>query len=117
MATVRIAAAKSGIEVAGRHLGRSRDYNIYVDGTKVGTIPNGQKESFVVAAGAHTMLAKTDMSWTSHEHRFDVKENDSTAFHVQPSPNRTWLAVPLALSQTLLKVWLVVVAVLVASTE
>jgi len=35
------------------------------------------------------------MSWTSHEHRFDIGENDSKAFHVQPSPNRTWLVIPL----------------------
>ena len=95
MATIRIAAAKSGIEVGGRHFGRSREFNIYIDGTRIGTVPNGQRQSFAIAAGAHAMFVKTDMSWTSHEHRFDMEENDSKAFHVQPSPNRSWLAVPL----------------------
>ena len=91
MATIQIESAKSGLNVGGRHFGRSRSYNIYIDGTKAGTVPNGQKQSFSVAAGAHTIFAKTDMSWRSPDTSLDLKENGSKAFHVQPSPKRIWI--------------------------
>ena len=91
MATIQIATAKSGLNIGEHHFGRSRSYNIYLDGTKAGTVPNGQKQSFSVAAGAHTIFAKTDMSWRSPDTSLDLKENGSKAFHVQPSPKRIWI--------------------------
>ena len=95
MSTIKIGTAKSGFEVGGRHFGRSRHFSIYIDGTKAGTIPNGQKESFVVPAGAHTILARTDMGWKSHERSLDIKENDARTFYLQPSSKRVWIFVPL----------------------
>ncbi len=91
MATIQIVTAKSGLNVGERHFGRSRSYNIYVDGTKAGTVPNGQRQSFPVKAGAHSIFAKTDMSWRSPDIFLDIKENGSKVFYVQPSPKRIWI--------------------------
>ena len=102
MATIQIVTAKSGLNIGERHFGRSRSFNIYIDGAKAGTIPNGRKESFAVAAGVHTIFAKTDMSWSSREVSIDVRENDSKVFHVRPSSQRIWM-VALVLSGLLVR--------------
>ncbi|GEO10020.1 hypothetical protein [Segetibacter aerophilus] len=44
-------------------LNLARNYGIYIDGKKVGTVANGETKEFNVSPGNHTVLAKID--WCS----------------------------------------------------
>ena len=54
----------------------TRTVGIYVDGSKVGFVRNGQAEAFELPAGEHTLKAKMD--WCrSNDFVFSVAENET----------------------------------------
>lgn len=40
------------------YLNRLRDYGVYIDGKKVGTIANGETKEFNVSTGQHSVFMK-----------------------------------------------------------
>lgn len=60
---------------------RLRDFRIYVDGEKIGTIKDGETKDFVVSSGQHSIAAKIDWC-SSPEVSFNIKDTDTKAFKV-----------------------------------
>jgi hypothetical protein len=53
---------------------RMRDYQIFIDGQKAGTIANGETRDFPTTAGPHTITANVDWC-SSPDLSVDVREN------------------------------------------
>ena len=67
MATIRINRTSE-------YINRGRNYNIFIDGEKVGTISDGETKDFPSTAGQHIVSAKID--WCSSPAlSIDVKED------------------------------------------
>jgi hypothetical protein len=60
---------------------RRRDYKIFIDGKKVGTIADGETKDFVTSAGQHSIMVKIDWC-SSPEISFDINDNNSKTFKV-----------------------------------
>jgi hypothetical protein len=58
-----------------------RDYRLFIDGKKVGTIGNGQTIDLEISNGPHTLIAKIDWC-SSPEISFEINENDTKIFLV-----------------------------------
>ena len=54
---------KINISRTSEYLNRLRDYGVYIDGEKVGTIANGETKEFDVSPGYHSVFTKID--WCS----------------------------------------------------
>jgi hypothetical protein len=77
------------------YVNRLRDYGIYIDGQKLGTIANGETKSFEVTQGLHTVYCKID--WCrSPEIHFEATENGAKVYTVGGFRTARWL-MPLAL--------------------
>lgn len=59
----------------------TRQYKIFVDGEKIGTIVNGDTLEFDLPAGTHTMQAKIDWC-SSPEFTFSVKNGETKTINV-----------------------------------
>jgi hypothetical protein len=69
---------------------RLRQYGIYIDGTKVGDISNGQALEFNVPAGRHTIISK--INWcSSPELTVDVLDNETKNFTVGSFKYGKWI--------------------------
>lgn len=67
---------------------RMRDYQIFIDGQKVGTIANGETKEFEISTGQHSIVAKIDWC-SSPELLFD--SNDTTTFKVGGFKYGNWI--------------------------
>jgi hypothetical protein len=54
---------------------RIRSFRLYLDGTKIGDIANGEIKDFEITPGRHRLIAKIDWT-TSNEIEFEVAEQD-----------------------------------------
>ena len=72
------------------YLNRFRDYGVYIDGNKIGTIPNGETEEFNVSAGCHSVFAKID--WCSSQTlSVNMVDQEIKSFKVGGFKNGKWL--------------------------
>lgn len=72
------------------YLNRLRDYEIYIDEKKVGTIANGEIKDFNVSDGKHLIVTKID--WCSSQPlTFDISDNEVKNFKVGGYKNAKWL--------------------------
>jgi hypothetical protein len=60
---------------------RLRDFRIYIDGGKIGTIKDGETKDFVISSGQHSIVAKIDWC-SSPEISFNIKDADTKTFKV-----------------------------------
>ncbi|MBS1783052.1 MAG: hypothetical protein JSS78_08290 [Bacteroidetes bacterium] len=74
MATLRIQRNNEFIN-------KARNYCIYVDGQKAGTIANGETKDFIVTSGQHQVVAKID--WCSSPTIFvNATDADTCAYKI-----------------------------------
>ena len=78
---------------------RMRDYRLYIDGQKVGTISNGTRKEFDVLPGRHLLCVKIDWAG-SPEMPFEIIGNKAAVFKVSASKKLNWLA-PVCIGLTL----------------
>jgi hypothetical protein len=58
-----------------------RDYRLYLDGKKIGTIGNGETSDFEITNGHHTLIAKID--WCSSQKlSFEINDHETKIFLV-----------------------------------
>jgi hypothetical protein len=81
MATIKITRTKEDNN-------RMRDYQLLIDGQKVGTIANGQTKEFEVPSGQHSIVAKIDWC-SSPELSFD--SSDTKTFFVGGFKGGNWI--------------------------
>jgi hypothetical protein len=72
------------------YVNRLRDYGVYIDGKKVGTIANGEIKEFNVSAGQHSVVTKIDWC-SSYPLTFDISDNEVKNFKVGSFKNAKWL--------------------------
>ena len=72
------------------YVNRLRDYGVYIDGKKVGTIANGEIKEFNVSAGQHSVVTKIDWC-SSYPLTFDISDNEVKNFKVGGFKNAKWL--------------------------
>lgn len=65
---------------------RLRAYKVMLDGLEIGTIKNGQTETFSAPAGTHELHLKIDWT-TSPSHRFDLAPGEEARFMCRPRGN------------------------------
>jgi hypothetical protein len=71
--------AKIEITRKNEWINRFRNYRIYLDGQKIGTISNNETREFEVPSGQHTLTAKID--WCgSKTHSFSANEVERKEF-------------------------------------
>ena len=67
-----------------------RDYIIYIDGQKAGTIRNGETKEFNIPEGNHSIYCKID--WCSSPERiFDVRPYEAVEFRTGGFKQAKWL--------------------------
>ena len=67
-----------------------RDYRLFIDGQKIGTIGNGQTKDFEITVGRHSVIAKID--WCSSQKlSFDINDTDSKILLVCSFKNGKWI--------------------------
>ena len=67
-----------------------RNYGVYIDGKKVGTIADGETKDFVVTPGHHSIVTKID--WCSSKTiNFDIGDDEIKEFKVGGFKNAKWL--------------------------
>jgi|ERR1039458_2379285 hypothetical protein len=72
------------------YLNRLRDYGVYIDGIKVGTVANGETKTFTVSSGHHLILTKID--WCSSPLlSIDITENEEKIVKVGGFKHGSWL--------------------------
>ncbi len=69
---------------------RFRDYRLFLDGKKIGTIANGQTERFETTSGQHTLVAKIDWC-SSPELSLTLNETDQKQITVGGFKNGNWI--------------------------
>ena len=69
---------------------RLRDYQLFLDGKKIGTIANGQTESFEITSGQHTIVAKIDWC-SSPELSLTLNETEQKLLTVGGFKNGNWI--------------------------
>lgn len=74
MATIRI-------QRTNEYNNRFRDYKVFIDGTQVGTIANGETKDFSTTAGEHSVTAKVDWC-SSPDVTVTLKENEAVRMSV-----------------------------------
>jgi hypothetical protein len=83
MATIRISRTSEFVN-------RIRDYQIYLDGQKIGTVANGETIKFDTTIGEHTLIVKIDWC-TSPELKINIGETDTKEFKVGGFKNANWM--------------------------
>ena len=69
---------------------RYRNYEVYVDGKKLGKISNGETREYEVLPGQHSLVAKID--WCSSKSiLFDMNAGEVKSFKVGGFRNAKWL--------------------------
>lgn len=72
------------------YVNRLRNYVVYIDGKKVGTIANGETKEFVVSTGQHSIVTKID--WCSSKTlTFDISNEEVKCYKVGAFKNANWL--------------------------
>lgn len=61
---------------------RFRNYTIFLDGEKIGSIANGIEMSFDIAEGKHILSTKIDWN-TSNAIIFEIEDNQTLTFSVK----------------------------------
>ncbi len=69
------------IERSNELFNRLRDYGVYIDGEKMGTIANGETKQFELSLGEHTLCCKIDWC-SSPELKFNTTEDLIKIFKV-----------------------------------
>jgi len=69
------------IQRTSENFNRLRDYRIYIDGEKIGTVADGETKDFVISEGQHSIIAKIDWA-SSPEISFDIKDSETEIFKV-----------------------------------
>lgn len=69
---------------------RFRDFQLYLDGVKVGTVANGKTQTLEVAPGRHTLEARIDWC-SSPEIIFDIAGNETRTFEVGGFKHANWV--------------------------
>jgi hypothetical protein len=67
-----------------------RDYRLFIDGQKIGSIGNAQIKDFEIPAGRHSVIAKIDWC-SSPELFFEINEHDSKTLLVGTLKIWRWL--------------------------
>ena len=82
MATIKIRRTNDYINVM-------RDYRLFIDNQKIGTISNGQTKDFEIPAGRHSLIAKID--WCrSQELFFEINNNETKIILVGALKHSKW---------------------------
>lgn len=67
-----------------------KDYKIFIDGKKIGTIKNGETKLFSTLPGQHTLTAKVE--WCSSPViSFDINDDEVKTFKVGGFKNGNWI--------------------------
>jgi len=83
MATIKLSRTSEFIN-------RIRDYQIYIDGQKIGSIANGEMKEFQTTKGQHTIVAKID--WClSPAIAFNIDESQTIKLKVGGFKNGNWI--------------------------
>jgi hypothetical protein len=69
---------------------RLRDYQLFLDGTKIGAISDGQTKEFETTSGHHTVVAKIDWC-SSPELPLTLNESDNKELIVGGFKNGNWI--------------------------
>lgn len=72
------------------YINRLRDYGVYIDGRKVGTIANGETKEFNLSSGHHSVFAKIDWC-TSPTLSVNISDVDTKYLKVGGFKNAKWL--------------------------
>jgi len=72
------------------YVNRYRDYIIYIDNNKVGTIGNGKTAEFIVEPGMHTMYAKIDWCYSPVQ-AINIGVSAAKTFKIGAFKNARWL--------------------------
>lgn len=69
---------------------RIRNFDVYSDGKKIGTIKEGETKEFNISPGQHSLITKID--WCSSQVlTFEILEGEVKAFRVGGFKNAKWL--------------------------
>jgi len=72
------------------YVNRLRNFGVYIDGKKVGTIANGDRKEFNVSPGQHSIVTKID--WCSSKTiTFDLTDDEIKELKVGGFKNAKWL--------------------------
>jgi hypothetical protein len=82
MATIKIRRTNDYINVM-------RDYRLFIDNQKIGTISNGQTKDFDIPAGRHSLIAKIDWC-SSQELFFEINNNETKIILVGALKHSKW---------------------------
>ncbi len=74
---------------------RLRDYHLFLDGNKIGTIANGQTKEFETISGRHTLIAKIDWC-SSPEVCFTLNDTDKKELCVGGFKSGNWIMLVVA---------------------
>lgn len=69
---------------------RLKDYQLFLDGKKIGTIANGQIKKFETTSGQHTVIAKIDW-WSSPKISLMLNDTDKKELIVSGFKNGNWI--------------------------
>jgi hypothetical protein len=83
MATVKIRRTND-------YINGIREYRLFIDGQKVGTIGNSQTKDFEISAGRHSIIAKIDWC-SSKELSFEINDKDTITLLVGGLENWRWI--------------------------
>ena len=82
--------AKIIIKRTSEYNNRLRDYQLFLDGIKIGTLANGQTASFETTPGQHTVVAKIDWC-SSPELTLTLNETDQKQLTVGGFKHGNWI--------------------------
>ena len=78
------------LQRSNEYANRIRDYQVYVDGAKLGVIANGATKEFEVLPGRHTLQCRID--WCSSPTvEFDMSVDTIKIFEVSGFKNSKWV--------------------------
>lgn len=82
--------AKVKIQRTNDYMNLFRDYRLYIDGQKIGSIGNAEIKDFEIPAGRHFLIAKIDWC-SSQELSFEIDEDDSKTLLVSGFIIAKWI--------------------------
>ena len=83
MATIKI-------QRTSEYINSLRNYRLFIDGQKIGTIANGKTKEFEITAGRHSIVGKIDWC-SSPELTVDLNDNDTKTFLIGGFKNGNWI--------------------------
>jgi len=78
------------IQRTSEYINLMRDYRLFIDGQKIGTIANGKTKEFEITAGQHSIVAKIDWC-SSPELTFDLNDTDTKTVLIGGFKNSNWI--------------------------